>query len=141
SHFLQDSLEALFELTAVLGTRYQRTQIQRDYAFVLQTFGNIATRDALRQTFDNRGLTDTRFANENGVVLGATRKYLNGAADLFIAADDRVELAHARELRQISAIFLQRLVGGLGVLRCDALVAPHLLQRLQHAIARDPELA
>ena len=44
------------------------------------------------------------------------------AADLFVAADDRIELAFARELGEVAAVLLERLVGALGVLRGHALV-------------------
>jgi hypothetical protein len=42
------------------------------------------------------------------------RQHLDGAADLLVAADDRVELALARGLGQVAGIFLQRLIAFLG---------------------------
>ena len=44
------------------------------------------------------------------------------------------------QLGQIATIALQRLIGGLGVLRGDALAAAHLLQRLHQPFARDAQL-
>ena len=59
------------------------------------------------------------------------------AADLLVAADDRIELALARELGEVAAVLLERLVLRLGVLIGDARAAAHRLQRLQHRVARD----
>ena len=41
-------------------------------------------------------------------------KHLNGAADLLVAADHRIELAVPRGLREIAGIFLQCVIGVLG---------------------------
>ncbi len=45
-HFLENSLEPLFELAPKLRARDQRAHVQRYHALVLQTFGNVATHDA-----------------------------------------------------------------------------------------------
>ena len=45
------------------------------------------------------------------------RQHLNDAADLLVAADDRVELSSARQLGEIASVFLERLVLLFGVLR------------------------
>ena len=67
-----------------------------DDALVLQPLGHVAADDALRQPFDDRGLADAGLADQHRVVLGAARQHLDDAADLLVAADDRVELALAR---------------------------------------------
>ena len=61
-----------------------------------EALGHVAADDALRETFDDRGLADAGFADQHRVVLGAAREHLDDAADLFVAADDRVELALRR---------------------------------------------
>ena len=137
---LEDRLEALFELAAILGAGDQRAQVERDDALVFQAFGHVAAHDALGQALDDGRLADARLADQHRVVLGAPRQHLDDAADLLVAADDRVELACARQSGQVAAVLLQRLVGRLGVLRGDALAAAHLLQRLQHAVAGDAQL-
>jgi hypothetical protein len=52
--------------------------------------------DALREALDDGGLAHAGLADEDGIVLGAAREDLDGAADFGVAADDRVELALAR---------------------------------------------
>ena len=51
-----------------------------------------------------------------GLFLVRRDEHLDDAADLLVAADDRVELARARVGGQVAAVLLERLVGGLGVL-------------------------
>src|SRR5215211_5832856 len=87
-----DLLEALLELTAVLGTRDQRADIQRQQALAHERLGHIARGDALGQAFDNGGLTNSWLADQRWIVLGASRQDLNDALDLFEATDDRVQL-------------------------------------------------
>jgi hypothetical protein len=50
-----------------------------------------------------------------GIVLGAAGQHLNGAADLVVAADHRVELAFACIGGQVAGIFLQRVITLLGI--------------------------
>ena len=64
---------------------------------------------------------------------------LHDPADLGIAADDRVHLAVLRQLDQVAAVALERLVLVLGVLVGDALAAAHFLQRLQDLLLADPQ--
>ncbi len=75
-----------------------------------------------------------------GIVLGAARQHLDDAADFLVAADDRIELALARELGQVAAVPFERLVGALGVLAGDALRAADARQRREDLVARQPAL-
>ena len=90
---LQHRLQALLELAAVLRAGEQRADVQRDDAPVAQRLGDVAGDDALGEALDDRGLADAGLADEDGVVLRAAAEDLDDAADLVVAADDRVELA------------------------------------------------
>ena len=138
--FLQHRLQALLELAAILRAGDQRAHVERDDLLVLEPLGHVLADDALGQAFDDGGLADARLADEHRVVLGAPRQHLDDAADLLVAADDRIELALARELGEIAAVAGERLVGRLGVLAGDALRAAHRGQRLEDRVARDPVL-
>ena len=109
--FLEHRLQPLLELAAVLRAGDQRAHVERDDPLVLQPFGHVLADDALRQPFDDGGLADAGLADEHRVVLGAARQHLDDAADLLVAADDRIELALARELGEVAAVALERLVG------------------------------
>ena len=113
---LQHRLQSLFELTAILRAREHRRKIERDQALTLQSLGDVAVVDASCESFDNGRFAHSRFADENGIVLRATRQHLDHAANLLVATDDRVDLAVACTRRQVHAVLLQRLELALGVL-------------------------
>ena len=119
---LEHGLEALLELAAVLRAGDERAHVERDDPLVLEAFGHVAADDAAGQAFDDGGLADAGLADEHRVVLRAARQHLDDAADLLVAADDRIELALARQLGQVAAVALERLVLAFGVLvvtRCE----------------------
>ncbi len=134
---LEHGLEPLLKLAAILGPGHQRTDVQRDQLLVAQTGGHVALDDALGQPFGDGRLAHARLADEHRVVLGAPAQDLDDAADLLVAADDRVELALARILGQVAAILGERLVLGLRVVAGDALVAANAGQRLHDGVVVD----
>ncbi len=133
---LQDRLEAVFKLAAILGAGEHRSQIERDDALVAQNLGHVAGDDAAREAFDDGGFAHAGLADEHGVVLGAAAEHLDDAANLFVAADDRVELAAAGEFGQVLGVFFQRLEFAFGVLVGDALRSAHRGERLQDGFVR-----
>ena len=96
---LEHGLEPLLELAAVLGTRDERAQVERDDLAVLEALGHVAADDALGEALGDGGLAHARLADEHRVVLGAAAEHLDDAPDLLVAADDRVELAGPRVAR------------------------------------------
>ena len=140
SDFLEDRLQPLFELAAVLCAGNERTHVQGHNLLVLQALGHVLPHDALSQAFDDGGLADTGLADEDGIVLGPARQHLNHPADLVVSTDDRVELALARELGEVAPVALERLIRGLGVLAGDALRAAHRGHRLKNRVLRDAAL-
>ena len=131
---LQHGLQAVFELAAILRARQHRAQIERHHALVLQLLGHIAGDDALRQAFDDGGLADAGLADQHRIVLRAARQHLHHATHFLVAPDHRIELALARQLRQVFGVALQRLVLGLGILVGHLLIAAHRGQRAQDVV-------
>ena len=134
---LEHGLEPVLELAAVLGAGDQRADVQRHDPLVLEPFGHVAVDDALGQSLDQGGLAHAGLADQHRVVLGAAGEHLDDAADLVVAADDRVELAAARLLGEVAAVLLQRLKFFFGVLVGDALAAADLGQRRQQPFLGD----
>ena len=97
--FVQHGLQPLLELAAEFGARDQRAHVQRHQPLVAQAFGHIAIDDAQRQAFGDGGLAHAGLADQHRIVLGAAGQHLDGAADFLVAADHRIELAVARQLR------------------------------------------
>jgi hypothetical protein len=71
AHFVHYGLDAFLELAAVLRAGHHHRQVQHDDAPVAQQVGDVAVDDQLGQAFDDGGLADAGFAEEDGVVLGA----------------------------------------------------------------------
>ena len=131
---LEDGLQALLELAAVLRAGDQRADVERDDAAVAELLGHVAGDDALGEALGDRGLADAGLADQDGVVLGAAGEDLDHAADLVVAADDGVELAVLGGLREVAAELLERLVLVLGVLVGDAVRAADGLDRLDDVL-------
>ena len=70
-HFFQHRFQAIFELTAILGTGHQSAHIEGEDAFVLEVLRNVAKHDAMSKSFDDGGLSDTRFTDQHRVVFTA----------------------------------------------------------------------
>ena len=116
SDLLEHGLEPLLKFTAILGPGDQGAHIERHELAVLQGLGHIAIDDALGQPLHNRRFAHTGLADQHRVVLGAAAEDLDRAANLFITANHRIELALAGCGREIPAVFLQGFVGAFGVL-------------------------
>jgi len=69
-NLFENSLQPFLEFAAIFGAGDERAHVERDDAFVLQPFGYVAAVDAAGEPFDDRRLTDARFADQDGVVLG-----------------------------------------------------------------------
>ena len=140
-HFLEHGLQPFLEFAAKLGARDQRAHVERDQAAVLEALRDVAGDDTLGQSLDYRGLAHARLADQHRVVLGAPRQHLDHAADLLVAADDRVELARRRHLGEVAPVAFERLVGRFRIARSDPLITAHFLQRLHQLVVRHPGLA
>ncbi len=135
---VKNSLETLLKVTAEFCPSKQRAQIEGEYAFVLESLGDLAIDHSLRQPLDDRGLTHTRLANEYRIILCASLQHLYRAANLFVPADHRIKFASGGTLRQIDGVFFQCLPCLLGFCAVDRVTPPGSLnratqRRLSHA--------
>ena len=131
---LQNRLEALLELPAVFGPRHQRAQVEGDDAFLLESFRHVLPHDALGKPLDDGCLANTRLAYQHGIVLGAPGEHLHQPADLFVAADHRIQRTRAGARRQIGTIPFQRFVLALRIGIGDPLRSAHGLQYLLNPV-------
>ena len=133
---LDDLLEPLLEVAAIARAGQERAHVEREHRGVAQHVGHFAVDDAARQTFGDRGLADAGLADEQRIVLLAAAQHLDGAVDLGVAADQRIDLALARLLVEIDAIGVERvallflLVAGFAVV---LLVGAAHRARFRHA--------
>ena len=104
---LDHVLEALLELTAILGARNETRQVERPDILVHEVLGHVAGGDLLGQTLDDGRLAHAGIAQDERVVLGATRKNFHHTLDFLFAADHRIELTVARLLRKVGRELLK----------------------------------
>ena len=116
---LDDLLEALLELAAVLGAGDERADVEGQHALVQEDVRHVAGDDPVGQALGDGRLADARLADQRRVVLGLPAEDLDDPLDLLLAADDRIELARARGLGQVDAqgIDGRGLGAALGLLR------------------------
>jgi hypothetical protein len=140
ANLVEDLLQSLLELAAVLGSRDERAHVEREHPLVHQRLGHVAQHDLLREALGDGGLAHARLADQRRVVLGAPAEDLDDPLDLHLAADHRVEQVLAGHVRQVPAELVeQRGLGrllrrGLGVLHGGVVeqaldLGTHLVQR------------
>src|SRR5918997_1154516 len=99
-----DALQPLLELAEKLRSGHERAHVQGYHASVPQDLGYVALDHLFGQPFDDRGLADAGFADQDGVVLGSAREALDHALYLRVAPDDGIELAVPGELCDVTAV-------------------------------------
>ncbi len=137
---LDHRLEPVLELAAELRSCHHRRQVERDEPLVLERLGHIPAHDAMSDALDDRRLADAGLADEHGVVLGAPREHLDGATDLLVAADHRIDLSASRHLRQIARVLLEGLEFPFRIAIGDALIPAHGRERRQHLVVGEAGL-
>ena len=100
---LHDGLEALFELSPVLGACHQGAEVELDDPLLQQGLWHEAAHDPLGETLGDGRLADPRFSDEDGIVLCPPGEDLDNALDLVLAADHGVELLLPGEVAEIAA--------------------------------------
>ena len=111
AQLLDDLLEPLLELAAVLGAGDERPDVEGQDALVEQRLGDVAGDDPVGEALGDRGLADARLADQGRVVLGPSRQDLDDPLDLLLSADDGIQLSCAGGVGQVDA----ELVDGRGL--------------------------
>ena len=101
AELLDDLLEPLLELAAVLGAGDERADVEGQDALVEQRLGDIAGDDPVGQALRDRGLADAGLADQGRVVLGPSRQDLDDPLDLLFSADDGIQLSCAGGVREV----------------------------------------
>jgi hypothetical protein len=128
ANLFDNLLEAFLELTAILCTRNQRTDVERQQTFIREGLWHFARNKALCKSFDDGSFTNTRLTDESRIVLVAARQDLNDALDLLMAPDNRVERASASGSRQVNAHLVNG--GSLRMLRIALVWCTRLTENL-----------
>ena len=123
---LDDTLEAFFEITAIAGTRKKLAHIEGVNHRAGKNIRHFTIMDTKGETLGNRRLADARITDVKRIVLGPAAQHLNGAVDLAVAADQRVNAAGCGLRHQIDSIQAKRILAlglggiGFGIFLCAA---------------------
>ena len=99
---VHDGFDALFELAAVFGSCDHEGEIEGDDLFVAEEFGDISAGDFLGEAFDDGGLADAGFSDEDGVIFCAAAEDLDDAFDFVGATDHGIDFALLGEFGEIA---------------------------------------
>ena len=127
-------LEPLFKFATKFRACHHGGNVECGNALVFQAFRHIPGDNALGESLHNGRLARSGFANQYRIVLSAAGQYLYNPTYLFITPDDRIKFSCPRQLSQITAVLLQRLVSGLCIGVIHTLCSAHLLHCLQHRL-------
>ena len=132
--------QPLLELAAIFGAGDQRAHVERQHLLVLEALRHVALDDAVGQALDDGGLADAGLADQHRIVLGAAGQHLDGAPDLLVAADHRIELALGGGLGEVAGVALERVVGLLGAGRIGGAALAQIVDGVVQALRRDTRL-
>ena len=87
----EHGLDPLLEIAAIAGAGEQRAHVEGEDHRTVENLRYLAALDAPRQALGERRLADARITDIERIVLGAAAEHLDGAFDLGVAADERVD--------------------------------------------------
>jgi hypothetical protein len=102
-------LEPLLELATVFRAGQQRPHVERVNGAVGEHVGHGTAVDLEREALGDRGLADAGVAHVERVVLAAAAEHVDGALDLVLAADERIDVALGGALVEVDGVRVERL--------------------------------
>ncbi len=112
---LHHLLQALLEIAAIARAGEQRAHVEREHGRAFEHLGHLGVDDLAREAFGDRGLADAGVADQQRVVLLPAAEHLDGALDLGLAADQRIDPPVPRLAVEIDAIGVERAFLLLGI--------------------------
>ena len=113
-YLLDDALETVLELAAILRASDECGDVERHEALVTQHVGHLTICDELGKPLGDGGLAHAGLADKQGLFFVRREENLLDAVDFAFAPDDRVERVLGRELGEIVAELLERRSPGWG---------------------------
>ena len=109
---LEHALEPLLELAAELGAGEQGAHVERVDLRVAQRLRDLVAVDAQRQALGDGGLAHAGLAHVERVVLPPPAEHLDGALELLVAADERIDPALRGLVVEQGGVGGERIPGG-----------------------------
>ncbi len=140
-HFVDDRLKPLLKLPLVLGTRNERSHIERVELLAAEVLRHVTPHNTMCQPLGDGRLAGSRLPDKDWIVFCAPAQDLQYTTYLLVAADHRVELPAAGPLNQVYRILSQCLVGILRSLAGYLLPLAQLLNGFLHFSRCDAGIA
>ena len=112
-YLVEDGLEPLLELAAVLRAGDEGAHVQGEDGLVAQSLGHVTVVDPLSQTLHDGGLPDPGLTDQHRVVLALAGQDLNSATYLRVPADHRLQPVGGRVRDEVTTVLGEGLVGAL----------------------------
>ena len=123
-HLVDYALESFLKLALVFGSCHKCSHIERIELFVFQILRHVTSDDTLGESFHDGCLTGSRLTDEDRVVLGTPRQYLQYSSDFVVTAYHWVEFAGACLLHEVLGVFVETLIVLVAALRAHLLSLP-----------------
>ena len=101
--FLDHSLETFFKLSLIFCSCNQGSQIKGIYLPSLEIFRHVAVNYLLCDSLRYSGLSDSRFSDQNWIVLCSSAEDLKDPPYFFVPAYHGIQLALCRPLIEIDS--------------------------------------
>ena len=93
--------QTLLEFPLVAGPCLQQSHVQHPQDHILQRRRHVTGRNAQGEPFHHRGLADTGFTGQDGIVLPPAHENVDDLPDLFIPRDNRIDPALPRPFGEV----------------------------------------
>ena len=103
-HLIDDALQPPFELALHAGPGLELVEVERVERDAAELVGNAPGRNGQREGLHHSGLSDAGLAHEDRIVLTPAQQDVDHLTGFRIAADDGVDAAVARLLRQVGGV-------------------------------------
>ena len=111
AQLIEQRLEALLEVAAVLGAGQQCTEVQGIDHAVGQQIRHLLVDYALGQAFGDGCLANTSLAYQQRVVLAPTRENLRNTLDFMLATDQWIDTSLTSQFVEVAGVGIQRIAG------------------------------
>src|SRR5579883_319428 len=101
------SFHALLELATILRSCNEGCKIECNDALLVENTRYFLLHDTQSKPFRNGRFTNTRLADQNWIILFATRQYLRHPLDLFFPTYNRIELIFGSEFSKIASKIIE----------------------------------
>jgi len=106
-YFVDNSLESLFELSTIARSGNERCEIKCPYLSVIEHLWYLTSNDLAGNTLDDSRLPYSWVSDEDWIVLGSARQYLDSSIYLILASDDGIYLPFTSKGSEIDSVLLE----------------------------------